>query len=40
MKQRIINMLFVLTAMAGSAKAQTLSVAPIEAQLIALYLGE
>ena len=31
MKQRIINMLFALTVMAGSAKAQTLSVAPIEA---------
>ena len=31
MKQRIINMLFALTVMAGSAKAQRLSVAPIEA---------
>ena len=32
MKQRILNMLVALTAMAGSASAQTLSIAPIEAE--------
>lgn len=32
MKQRILNMLVALTAMVGSASAQTLSIAPIEAE--------
>ena len=32
MKQKILNMLVALAAMVGSASAQTLSIAPIEAQ--------
>jgi hypothetical protein len=32
MKQKLLNMLVVLTAMVGSASAQTLSIAPIEAE--------
>ena len=32
MRQKLLNMLVALTAMAGSASAQTLSIAPIEAE--------